>query len=128
MSQIIRKYLLLLNSNIKLILSKYINGNLIDCYEVSKNDYLNCKESQKFLNKPIDINDKTFLKIKGVSYSAKESDIKSFFKQYYISENGIKILKNKRGNSLGEAIIAFMYEKDYEKALKEKNREMLLNQ
>jgi RNA recognition motif-containing protein len=89
---------------------------------------LNCKESQKFQYKSVDINDKIFLKIKGVSYSAKESDIKSFFKQYYIAENGIKILKNKRGNSLGEAIIAFMYEKDYEKALKEKNREMLLNQ
>jgi hypothetical protein len=29
---------------------------------------------------------------------------------------------------MGEAVIAFMYEKDNEKALKEKNREMLLNQ
>jgi RNA recognition motif-containing protein len=101
---------------------------LIDCFEVSKNDYINCKGSHKFHIKPVDLNDKIFLKIKGVSYSAKESDIKSFFKQYFLAENGIKLLKNKRGNSLGEAVITFLYEKDAEKALKEKNREMLLNQ
>ena len=66
--------------------------------------------------------------MKNIPYSAKEHDIKNFFKNYFIAENGIKLLKNKKGNFLGEAVIAFMYEKDYEKALKEKNREMFLNQ
>jgi RNA recognition motif-containing protein len=65
--------------------------------------------------------------MKNVSYSAKENDIKNFFKNYYIAENGIKFLKNRRGNFIGEVAIGFTNDKDCEKAIREKNKELLLN-
>jgi hypothetical protein len=65
--------------------------------------------------------------MKNVSYSAKENDIKNFFKNFHVAENGIKFLRNRKGNFIGEVTIAFIHDKDCEKAIREKNKELLLN-
>lgn len=79
------------------------------------------------MENPVNVNDKIFLKMKNVSYSAKENDIRNFFKNYLLVENGIKFLRNRKGNFIGEVAVAFMNESHCESAIKVKNKEMLLN-
>lgn len=107
---------------------RHVNTHLIECIESNEQDFMSCFESRVFLENPVVSGRNIFIKIKNIPYTAKESDIKVFFKAYYIAENGIKMLKNKKGNFMGEIVMAFIYEKETEKAIKEKNREMLLNQ
>jgi RNA recognition motif-containing protein len=56
-----------------------------------------------------------------IPFSAKEETIRNFFKNYSIAENGIRLLVNRKGNSLEKAIITFTSVNECKKALEEKN-------
>lgn len=89
--------------------------------ETNEADYLNCGDSENFLNKPITSNSqKIFLKVSKLpSNLANEEQIKKHFKNYSLAENGVKMLMNKRGSFLDKAIVAFNNFKDCAKAILE---------
>lgn len=115
---------------------------MITLHIITESEFISCRKSSLALsrsatdkpnNNLINSEDdlctkKIFLKIKNISYSAKENTIFNIFKKYSVAENSIKFLRNKKGNFEGEAVIAFLSEEEAEKALKEKNGELLFSQ
>jgi RNA recognition motif-containing protein len=108
---------------------RVINDKIIEVLPANEYDFHSCKLSSQIFNQDANITKgKVFLKVKNLPYSCREENIKQFFKNYYPSENGIKLFKNKKGNFLGEAVVSFYREEDTIKAFKEKNGENFMNQ
>jgi inhibitor of KinA sporulation pathway (predicted exonuclease) len=110
---------------------RLISGKLIEIVPSNENEYQSCLKSANFKEQSDYtnlMNKKIFLKIKNLPYSAKEETIRQLLKSYSVAENGIKLLKNKKGNFLGETIIAFICEEEASRCLREKNGEAFLNQ
>jgi RNA recognition motif-containing protein len=112
---------------------------MISIHIVTENEFICCKRSNQFLAKNNNktettevlndlINKKIFVKIKSIPYSAKENSIYNIFKDYLVTPNSIRFLRNKKGYFEGEAIIAFLSEQEAEKAYREKKGEMLFTQ
>jgi inhibitor of KinA sporulation pathway (predicted exonuclease) len=119
----------------KQILSLYnyrlICGKLIEIVPSNDSEYQSSLKSANFTeesNLKNLMNRKIFIKIKNLPYSAKEETIRQLLKTYSIAENGIKLFKNKKGNFLGETIVALNSEEEAARCLKEKNGEAFLNQ
>lgn len=115
---------------------KYYNyrDNIVDVIETNENDYNSCLKSEEFA-KNASVNKKNgykdiniFLKMSKIPYSAREEDIRNFLKNYTIAENGIKLNKYRKGNSTGEAVIAFINEKECLDVLQRENGRILMNQ
>lgn len=106
-------------------LSENEHLKLIDVEKCSESEFISLSKNQGNLNLT---DKKIFLKMKNTPNLIREDDIKHFFKKYYVTEKGIKMLKNRKGVFLGECIIAFLNEEQCSKALKEKNGETLMNQ
>lgn len=110
---------------------RLISGKLIEIVPSNENEYQSCLKSANFKEQSDYtnlMNKKIFLKIKNLPYSAKEETIRQLLKSYSVAENGIKLLKNKKGNFLGETIIAFICEDEAARCHREKNGEAFLNQ
>ena len=114
----------------------YNNENLIDIVDSRERDFLACQKSEIFSTQNIYLPSKTkrgfkvgkiFLKMSKI-LSAKEEELKNFFQNYTICENGIKINKYRKGNSTGEAVIAFINENECKDAISRENGRLLMNQ
>lgn len=107
----------------------YNSTHFIEITDSNENDFESCKKSELFKANPITHSiPKIFIKMTRIPYSTKEEDIKIFFKNYTICEDGIKINKHKKGNSTGEAVIAFVNEKETNEVLSRENGRILMNQ
>lgn len=115
---------------------KYYNyrDNIVDVIETNENDYNSCTKSEAFAknNQLYKSNGngaiKIFLKMSKIPYSAREEDIRNFLKNYTIAEYGIKLNRYRKGNTTGEAVIAFINEKECHDVLQRENGRILMNQ
>jgi len=108
------------------------NKRLIDVVKTNWIDFTNCQKNLKFKSRSpytdtVENTNHIFVKVKNLNYSMKEENIRKIFKEFIIAENGIKLMKNKKGNFLGEAMIAFCDPEEAGRAIREKNGETILN-
>ena len=107
---------------------------IIELFETNENDFISCQKSYDFSKNNIYTNDnkirKLFLKLSKLPINVKEENIKQFFKNYTLAENGIKFNKFLKGttNNINEAVIAFQSENDCLDALNRENERILNNQ
>ena len=107
---------------------------IIELFETNENDFISCKKSIEFSKNNVYTHEnkirKIFLKLSKLPMNVKEEDIKQFFKNYTLAENGIKFNKFLKGsiNNINEAVIAFQSENDCLDALNRENERILNNQ
>ena len=99
---------------------------IIELFESNFQEFAICSRSIKFSsqnirNKHLNI----FMKISKIPHSTTESDLKNFFSNCSIVENGIKF---NRHSSHGEAIVIFETEEEYFEAMQKNNGRLLKNQ
>ena len=99
---------------------------IIELFESNSQEFAICSRSIKFSsqnvrNKHLNI----FMKISKIPHSTTESDLKNFFSNCSIVENGIKF---NRHSSHGEAIVIFETEEEYFEAMQKNNGRLLKNQ
>lgn len=118
-----------LNEIISCFKYRQYDKRLINIIAGSNSDFINCEKNLKFLLETIyDIKPSNiFVKIKNLNYSTNEETILRFFRDFQVAENGIKILRNKKGNFLGEVVVAFSYAEEAMRAIKQKNGETVFN-
>ena len=105
---------------------KYNEDNIIELFESNSNEFSICSRSNKFISQNIrNKHQNLFMKISKISQSTTESDLKSFFKNNSIVEDGIKF---NRHSSNGEAIIIFETEEECFEAIQKNNGRLLKNQ
>ena len=105
---------------------KYNEDNIIELFESNSNEFSICSRSNKFISQNIrNKHQNIFMKISKISQSTTESDLKSFFKNNSIVEDGIKF---NRHSSNGEAIIIFETEEECFEAIQKNNGRLLKNQ
>ena len=84
---------------------KFNDEFIIELFESNSQEFSICSRSNKFISQNIrSKNYNIFMKVSKISQSTTESDLKSFFKNNSIVEDGIKF---NRHSSNGEAIIIF---------------------
>ena len=99
---------------------------ILELFESNSKEFSICSRSIQFINKNIRNKPKNiFLKISKIPQSSTELDIKNFFKNSLIVENGIRF---NRHSSHGEAIVAFETEDECFEALQKNNGRLLKNQ
>ena len=99
---------------------------ILELFESNSQEFLICSRSIKYTNnnirnKPQNI----FLKISKIPQTTTELDLKNFFKNSSIVENGIRF---NRHSSHGEAIVIFESEEECFEALQKNNGRLLKNQ
>ena len=105
---------------------KFNEDNIIELFESNSNEFSICSRSNKFISQNIrNKHQNLFMKISKISQSTTESDLKSFFKNNSIVEDGIKF---NRHSSNGEAIIIFETEEECFEAIQKNNGRLLKNQ
>ena len=105
---------------------KFNEDNIIELFESNSNEFSICSRSNKFISQNIrNKHQNIFMKISKISQSTTESDLKSFFKNNSIVEDGIKF---NRHSSNGEAIIIFETEEECFEAIQKNNGRLLKNQ
>ena len=105
---------------------KFNEDNIIELFESNSHEFSICSRSNKFISQNIrNKHQNLFMKISKISQSTTESDLKSFFKNNSIVENGIKF---NRHSSNGEAIIIFETEEECFEAIQKNNGRLLKNQ
>ena len=105
---------------------KFNEDNIIELFESNSHEFSICSRSNKFISQNIrNKHQNIFMKISKISQSTTESDLKSFFKNNSIVENGIKF---NRHSSNGEAIIIFETEEECFEAIQKNNGRLLKNQ
>jgi len=105
---------------------KFNDENIIELFESNSQEFAICSRSNKFISQNIrDKNYNIFMKISKISQTTTESDLKSFFKNNSIVEDGIKF---NRHSSNGEAIIIFETEEECFEAIQKNNGRLLKNQ
>lgn len=112
------------------------NENIIEIVDSNENDFNACLKSENFVKSSIYESGrgksqkiaKIFVKMSKITSSVREEDIKVFFKNYTISENGIKMNKYRKGNPTGEAVIAFINENECKDVISRENGRLLMNQ
>ena len=99
---------------------------ILELFESNSKEFSICSRSIQFINKNVRNKPKNiFLKISKIPQSSTELDIKNFFKNSLIVENGIRF---NRHSSHGEAIVAFETEDECFEALQKNNGRLLKNQ
>ena len=105
---------------------KFNEDNIIELFESNSHEFSICSRSNKFISQNIrNKHQNIFMKISKISQSTTESDLKSFFKNNSIVEDGIKF---NRHSSNGEAIIIFETEEECFEAIQKNNGRLLKNQ
>ena len=105
---------------------KFNEDNIIELFESNSHEFSICSRSNKFISQNIrNKHQNIFMKISKISQSITESDLKSFFKNNSIVEDGIKF---NRHSSNGEAIIIFETEEECFEAIQKNNGRLLKNQ
>ena len=105
---------------------KFNEDNIIELFESNSHEFSICSRSNKFISQNIrNKHQNLFMKISKISQSITESDLKSFFKNNSIVEDGIKF---NRHSSNGEAIIIFETEEECFEAIQKNNGRLLKNQ
>ena len=105
---------------------KFNEDNIIELFESNSHEFSICSRSNKFISQNIrNKHQNLFMKISKISQSTTESDLKSFFKNNSIVEDGIKF---NRHSSNGEAIIIFETEEECFEAIQKNNGRLLKNQ
>ena len=105
---------------------KFNEDNIIELFESNSNEFSICSRSNKFISQNIrNKHQNLFMKISKIPQSTTESDLKSFFKNNSIVEDGIKF---NRHSSNGEAIIIFETEEECFEAIQKNNGRLLKNQ
>ena len=99
---------------------------ILELFESNSQEFAICSRSIKFSsqnvrNKHLNI----FMKISKIPHSTTETDLKNFFINCSIVENGIKF---NRHSSHGEAIVIFETEEEYFEAMQKNNGRLLKNQ
>ncbi len=105
---------------------KFNDEFIIELFESNSQEFSICSRSNKFISQNIrSKNYNIFMKVSKISQSTTESDLKSFFKNNSIVEDGIKF---NRHSSNGEAIIIFETEEECLEAIQKNNGRLLKNQ
>ena len=105
---------------------KFNDEFIIELFESNSQEFSICFRSNKFISQNIrSKNYNIFMKVSKISQSTTESDLKSFFKNNSIVEDGIKF---NRHSSNGEAIIIFETEEECLEAIQKNNGRLLKNQ
>ena len=105
---------------------KFNDEFIIELFESNSQEFSICSRSNKFISQNIrNKNYNIFMKVSKISQSTTESDLKSFFKNNSIVEDGIKF---NRHSSNGEAIIIFETEEECLEAIQKNNGRLLKNQ
>ena len=105
---------------------KFNEDNIIELFESNSHEFSICSRSNKFISQNIrNKHQNIFMKISKISQSITESDLKSFFKNNSIVEDGLKF---NRHSSNGEAIIIFETEEECFEAIQKNNGRLLKNQ
>ena len=105
---------------------KFNEDNIIELFESNSNEFSICSRSNKFISQNIrNKHQNLFMKISKISQSTTDTDLKSFFKNNSIVEDGIKF---NRHSSNGEAIIIFETEEECFEAIQKNNGRLLKNQ
>ena len=105
---------------------KFNEESILELFESNSQEFSICFRSNKFISQNIrHKNFNIFMKISKISQAITESDLKSFFKNNSIVEDGIKF---NRHSSNGEAIIIFETEEECFEAIQKNNGRLLKNQ
>ena len=105
---------------------KFNEESILELFESNSQEFSICSRSNKFISQNIrHKNFNIFMKISKISQAITESDLKSFFKNNSIVEDGIKF---NRHSSNGEAIIIFETEEECFEAIQKNNGRLLKNQ
>ena len=105
---------------------KFNDEFIIELFESNSQEFSICSRSNRFISQNIrSKNYNIFMKVSKISQSTTESDLKSFFKNNSIVEDGIKF---NRHSSNGEAIIIFETEEECLEAIQKNNGRLLKNQ
>ena len=105
---------------------KFNDESILELLESNSQEFSICSRSNKFISQNIrNKNFNIFMKISKISQAITESDLKSFFKNNSIVEDGIKF---NRHSSNGEAIIIFETEEECFEAIQKNNGRLLKNQ
>ena len=105
---------------------KFNDENIIELFESNSHEFSICSRSNKYISQNIrSKNYNIFMKVSKISQTTTESDLKSFFKNNSIVEDGIKF---NRHSSNGEAIIIFETEEECLEAIQKNNGRLLKNQ
>ena len=99
---------------------------ILELFDSNSQEFLICSRSFQFMNKNIRNKPQNiFLKISKIPQTTSELDIKNFFKNCSIAENGIRF---NRHSSHPEAIVAFETEDECFEAMQKNNGRLLKNQ
>ena len=99
---------------------------IIELFESNQQEFSICSRSVRFTSQKIrNKNLNIFMKISKIPHTTTELDLKSFFKNSSIVENGIKF---NRHSSNGEAIVIFETEEECFEAMQKNNGRLLKNQ
>ena len=99
---------------------------ILELFDSNSQEFLICSRSVQFMNKNIRNKPQNiFLKISKIPQTTSELDIKNFFKNCSIAENGIRF---NRHSSHPEAIVAFETEDECFEAMQKNNGRLLKNQ
>ena len=99
---------------------------ILELFDSNSQEFSICSRSVQFIHKNIRNKPKNiFLKISKIPHSATELDIKNFFKNCLIVENGIRF---NRHSSHGEAVVIFETEDESFEAMQKNNGRLLKNQ
>ena len=99
---------------------------ILELFDSNSKEFLVASNSHKFSIKNIrNKHQNIFIKISKIPQSSTESDLKNFFKNCLIAEDGIKFNRN---SIYGEAIIAFEDEDECFEALQKNNGRLFKNQ
>ena len=105
---------------------KFNDESILELLESNSQEFSICSRSNKFISQNIrNKHFNIFMKISKISQAITESDLKSFFKNNSIVEDGIKF---NRHSSNGEAIIIFETEEECFEAIQKNNGRLLKNQ
>ena len=99
---------------------------ILELFESNSLEFFICSRSINFINKNLRNKPQNiFLKISKISQTTTELELKNFFKNYSIVENGIRF---NRYSSHGEAIVIFESEEECFEAMQKNNGRLLKNQ
>ncbi|KAJ0019296.1 hypothetical protein NQD34_006865 [Periophthalmus magnuspinnatus] len=100
---------------------QYLGPRYVEVYEVTNND------AEAILKNAAEgASSDCVVRLRGLPYSSSEADIVQFFSGLDIVQNGVTIVKDRKGRNSGEAYVEFTSQEAFEEAL-QRNRELIGN-